>query len=464
MEGSVSRAAKRLGMSTPAMSRLLGQIRDVYNDPIFVRSSRRLIPTPFAEAMRLRLRALAAEAEALSHPQETAPGGVITFDSATWSGAPVIEAAPLTTRPSILLEGEPLPDAFARKLAALGQAEDVRKRLARHIATVGAGIGHSRPLTSSEAEDAFSIILEGKADPVQIGAFLAVMNFRGETAAELAGLVRAARTHIGCADMGVSSINLDWPAYISPKSRRMPWFLQAALLLAQAGYKILLHGMDGGDGTRGKIVSAANVIGIPVCTSAASAAEAVAEHGIAYLPVAAMSAQLHRLHMLYGLFETRSPVNSLMPLLNPLGASSIMMGVVRPAYRELHRDTGALLGCRNITVLGTSRDAAEATPFRSSTLLRLVGGKAEDLFVPVLPEPQAYPMTGMPSLEYWGAVWTGAVRDERAAAVITATAGIALLTLSGGNAERLEECHMTARELWEGRRKAALQRSQLFPR
>src|SRR3712207_901789 len=61
MEGSVSRAAERMGMSTPAMSRLLGQIRDVYGDPIFVRSSRRLIPTPFAENLRQRLRALAAE-------------------------------------------------------------------------------------------------------------------------------------------------------------------------------------------------------------------------------------------------------------------------------------------------------------------------------------------------------------------------------------------------------------------
>src|SRR4051794_22070001 len=65
MEGSVSRAAERMGMGTPAMSRLLGQIRDVYGDPIFIRSSRRLIPTPFAESMRQRIRALAAEAEAL---------------------------------------------------------------------------------------------------------------------------------------------------------------------------------------------------------------------------------------------------------------------------------------------------------------------------------------------------------------------------------------------------------------
>ena len=448
MEGSVSRAAERLGMSTPAMSRLLGQIREAYGDPIFIRSSRRLIPTPFAESLRQRLRALAAEAEALFQPERAGPEAV-SMDPAAWSGTPVVDSAPLSMRRSILLEGEPLPDAFARKLTILGKAEDERKRLAKHIATLGAGIGQSRPLTMSEAEDAFSIILKGASDPVQIGALLSVMNFRGETAAELAGFVQAARAHIGAADPKLSCVALDWPAYISPKSRQMPWFLQAALLVAGAGHKVLLHGRDAG----GMLVSAASALGIPICASPAAASEAVAEHGIAYLPVAAMSSQLDRLLSLYGLLETRSSVNSVMPLLNPLSAPASMMGVVRPAYRDLHRDAGVLLGCRNLTILGARRDAAEATPFRLSTLLRLVDGKAQDILVPAEPEPKAYPLTGMTSLEYWRAVWVGALRDDRAAAIITETAAIALLTLSG-KAGSLEEHQAIARELWATRSRA----------
>lgn len=452
MEGSVSRAAERMGMSTPAMSRLLAQVRDVYGDPIFIRSSRRLIPTPFAESLRQRLRALAAEAEALLQSQTPAPAGA-TVDPATWAGKPVIEAAPLSARPSVLLDGEPLPDAFARKLALIGKAGDVRKRLAKHIATTGVGIGHSRPLTIDEADDAFSIILDGKADPVQIGALLSVMQFRGETAAELAGLVNAARRHIGSPDPAASVVDLDWPAYVSPKSRRIPWFLQAALLLAQAGYRILLHGSDGSSNTRGTLVSAARAIGIPVGTSMASAKDAISEHGIAYIPLAALSSQIYGLLSLYGLLETRSPVNSLMPLLNPLGASSILMGVVRPAYRELHRDAGALLGYENLTIFGTSRDAAEATPFRASVLLRLVDGKAEDIFLPSRPEPRPYPLSGMTSLEYWRAVWTGAVHDERASEIITTTAATALLTLTGGGTDQYERCRAQAVDLWRARKR-----------
>lgn len=431
------------------MSRLLGQIREVYGDPIFVRSSRRLIPTPFAESMRQRIRALAAESEALLHPQERSSDSP-AIDPKSWSGSPIIEAAPLRTKPSVLLEGEPLPESFARKLAVIGKAEDARKRLAKHVATIGAGIGHCRPLTTSEAEEALSIILNGEADPVQVGALLSVMHFRGETAAELAGFAQAARTHIGAIDPGSSPVDLDWPAYVSPKSRRIPWFLQAALLLAQSGYRILLHGNDGGANISGSLVSAARAIGIPICASPAAAVDAIAVCGIAYVPVVALSPQIYGLLSLYSVLETRSSINSLMPLLNPLSAPASMMGVVRPAYRELHRDAGAFLGFRNMTIFGASRDAAEATPFRSSTYLRLVGGKAQDLFLPASPEPRAYPLTGMTSLEYWRAVWTGTVRDERAADIITYTAAIALHTLSG-KADGFEECLTTARRLWETR-------------
>jgi anthranilate phosphoribosyltransferase len=261
------------------------------------------------------------------------------------------------------------------------------------------------------------------------------------------------RAHIGAKELGVSLIDLDWPSYTSPKARRMPWFLQAALLVARAGYKILLHGSDGGTHVSGMIVLAAQALGIPVCTSLGSAEKAVAEHGIAYLPVAAMSSRIQRLLSLYGLFETRSSVNSMMPLLNPLGARALMMGVVRPAYRDLHRDAGKLLGCKHLTILGSRRDAAEATPFRSSTLLRLIDGVAEDVFVPAVPEPKAYPLAGMTSLEYWSSIWTGAARDERATQIIGATAATALLTLTGGNAGRYEAYLERARELWETRQK-----------
>lgn len=48
---SVSRAAKRLGMSQPGVSRALRRLREVFEDPLFVRSPNGVAPTPRAHAL-----------------------------------------------------------------------------------------------------------------------------------------------------------------------------------------------------------------------------------------------------------------------------------------------------------------------------------------------------------------------------------------------------------------------------
>ena len=53
---SVTAAAKRMHLSQPAMSRTLGRLRDQLDDPILVREGRRMVPTPYATALRPRLR------------------------------------------------------------------------------------------------------------------------------------------------------------------------------------------------------------------------------------------------------------------------------------------------------------------------------------------------------------------------------------------------------------------------
>lgn len=51
-EGSVTRAAERLHLSPPAVSRSLTRLRRITGDPLLVRAGRTLVPTPAAEAMR----------------------------------------------------------------------------------------------------------------------------------------------------------------------------------------------------------------------------------------------------------------------------------------------------------------------------------------------------------------------------------------------------------------------------
>ena len=54
-EKSVTRAAARLFISQPAMSRVLQRLRDQLYDPLFTRTGNELIPTPKARELQLRL-------------------------------------------------------------------------------------------------------------------------------------------------------------------------------------------------------------------------------------------------------------------------------------------------------------------------------------------------------------------------------------------------------------------------
>jgi DNA-binding transcriptional LysR family regulator len=69
-EGSVARAARRLGLSPSAMSRALARLRETTGDPLLVRAGRGLVATPRAIELRDRVRQLVHEAEAVLRPAE----------------------------------------------------------------------------------------------------------------------------------------------------------------------------------------------------------------------------------------------------------------------------------------------------------------------------------------------------------------------------------------------------------
>jgi len=69
-EGSVARAARRLGVSPSAMSRALARLRATTGDPLLVRAGRGLVPTPRALELRGRVSQVVHDAQAVLSPTE----------------------------------------------------------------------------------------------------------------------------------------------------------------------------------------------------------------------------------------------------------------------------------------------------------------------------------------------------------------------------------------------------------
>lgn len=74
-ERSVTRAADRLGLTQPAVSGMLTRLRHSFDDPLFVRSQRGIIPTPRAQSLAGPVKQVLADATALLRP--------MAFDPAT---------------------------------------------------------------------------------------------------------------------------------------------------------------------------------------------------------------------------------------------------------------------------------------------------------------------------------------------------------------------------------------------
>lgn len=72
-ERHLSRAAKRAGLSQPAMSRALARLRDLFGDPLFVRTPRGMVPTTRADALAPRVGAVLEAAAALVREEELDP-------------------------------------------------------------------------------------------------------------------------------------------------------------------------------------------------------------------------------------------------------------------------------------------------------------------------------------------------------------------------------------------------------
>lgn len=69
-EGSVARAAQRLGLSPSAMSRALARLRETTGDPLLVRAGRGLVPTPRALELREQVSQLVQDAQVLLRPHQ----------------------------------------------------------------------------------------------------------------------------------------------------------------------------------------------------------------------------------------------------------------------------------------------------------------------------------------------------------------------------------------------------------
>ncbi|WP_305909154.1 glycosyl transferase family protein [Methylomarinum sp. Ch1-1] len=319
---------------------------------------------------------------------------------------------------------------------------------AEFIKILGKGKKGSRPLTQDEAYRAMKMIMADQVEPMQLGAFLMLMRIKEETAEELAGFVAAARESFQ-PGMPVSQVDLDWSSYAG-KRRHLPWFLLTTLLLAENDIRVFMHGAEGHTAGRIYTRNVLKALGIDYATSVTQAAEQLQQHRFSYLSLEHICPKLFDMINLRPLMGLRSPVHTLVRLLNPFNAEHSIQGIFHPSYRQVHQKAALLLNQPHMAVLKGEGGETERNPDMDCLVQSVHDDELSEEHWPALfPRRHVKPAELNP--EQLAQLWRGEDNDEFAEATVIGTAAVALKLL--GKADSQAQAEALAQRYWAQRDK-----------
>jgi anthranilate phosphoribosyltransferase len=316
------------------------------------------------------------------------------------------------------------------------------------VRTLGRGKKGARPLTQDEAYQAMAMILNGEVEDTQLGAFLMLLRVKEETSEELAGFVAAARDSIAL-PTGHEAILLDWPTYAG-KRRQLPWYVLSALLLSTHDIPVLMHGTRGTKLDRIYSIDALEALGLFASPSLDAAVNTIASQGFAYVDLDTVCPKLKQILDLRRLFGLRSPINTLLRMLNPGRAPYVFQSTFHPGYRQIHQKAGQLLHQPHQAVFKGEGGEIEWTPDKDCQVFSLHNGIISEETWPTLAgrrflKDSSMDVTRLPDL------WRGEIEDDYGEAAIIGTTAIALRLLE--RAASVADALAQAEEMWQKRDK-----------
>ena len=204
-------------------------------------------------------------------------------------------------------------------------------------------------LSQADAATVFQQIMSGEATPGQIGALLAALRVKGETAEEIAGAaltMRALSTKVPA----VSETLVDTCGTGGSGSKLFNVSTAAAFVAASAGAKVAKHGnrkMTSFSGSADVLEAA----GVSLSLTPQQIATCIDEIGVGF-----MFAQAHHSAMRFAgpirqEIGIRTLMNVLGPMTNPAGAKRQVIGVFSRAWQHKMAEVLQLLGSEHAMVV-----------------------------------------------------------------------------------------------------------------
>lgn len=315
-----------------------------------------------------------------------------------------------------------------------------------------------RPLSRTEAEEAFGILFDGEATPSQIGGLLMTLRTRGETVEEYAAAAAVMRAK--CKPVRAPQGAMDIVGTGGDGKGTLNISTATAFVVAGAGVTVAKHGNRNLSSKSGA-ADALGQMGIDVMVGPEVVEKALEQVGIGF-----MMAPMHHpaiAHVMPTRAElgTRTIFNILGPLTNPAGVKRQLTGAFsREMIRPMAETLGAL-GSEAAWLVHGSDGTDEVTITGVTHVAALDGGRVserevhpEDAGLPVHPFETILGGTPEENGRAFAALLDGAASAYRDAVVLNAACA---LGIAGKAASLSEGAEMAAASIDSGAAKRAVE-------
>ncbi|WP_396586624.1 glycosyl transferase family protein [Bermanella sp. R86510] len=318
---------------------------------------------------------------------------------------------------------------------------------APYVRILGKGRKGSRAFNYEEALTAMGMILNGEVEDVQLGAVMMLLRVKEESAEELAGFAQATKNHIAGNIPQTMAADLDWSTYAG-KRRQLPWYILAALCLADNSIKVFMHGAHGH--TAGRIYSQQVLqhLGVSISDTWQHAEHALEHDHFCFMDMSLLCPELQRIIDLRNTFGLRSPVHSFARLLNPTNAPFVSQGIFHPGYGPSHQHAANLLNYNHLSIIKGEGGECEYNPESAFKMHHCFNGELIEETWPALWQRRGIKPKTL-DLDTLIKVWHGQEENDYGEAAVIGT--LAYCARLMGKAESQADCLAQAKSWWQNR-------------
>jgi anthranilate phosphoribosyltransferase len=233
-------------------------------------------------------------------------------------------------------------------------------------------------LTADHASAVLGEIMEGRADPIQTGAFLIALRAKGETVPELVGLARTMR---GLATpVPTSRHDLVDTCGTGGGPSTFNISTAAALVAAGAGCAIAKHGNRSNTSKCGS-ADLLEELGVGIEIEPAEVGRCIDEVGFGFMFAPKHHAAMAHVIPARKALGVRTIFNFLGPLTNPAGANRQLLGVADRHYQETIAEALVGLGSVRALVVSAEDGLDELSLAARTRVIEVADGSTSEWFV-----------------------------------------------------------------------------------